>query len=618
MSVEQSIHDVIERTIVEALGDSRVQALIHGQMREPELKAFFRRFVVTHFGSVQILSFLYSLAPPAASDLVAENLREEMGLEEAERSHPELVLEVARGIGFSESEIERLVAETADVRRQFISAPLPYGTLREQGLAMLLETLAFESFLSRFSDAVAESLTAHYGLSAESVRWFTLHGEVDVRHAEEGRRVVERYIAFYRFDANAVAAIVRTTFARNVVLERYFPAGPGEGGTPGRAGIESIEIMPLRIPFNRTFEHAQMRRSSSDAVVVRVRDGDGVSGYGEALARPYVTGEGVKSMVTMLRTKIAPPVLAGSFDTGVDVLEQVRALRAVWSGVLHPVSGVSAWNASQCAMELALLDWAFRRAGRSVGEWLTPARSRVMYAASIDAAEPQAAAQLARRYAAAGFKMVKVKVGLGKDVPRLAAVRAELGESARIWVDANGAWKAEKAVAALEALRDTGIEAVEQPVEASDLAGMRRVREETGIPVIADESLITLDDAKRLIAERACDVFNVRVSKCGGLLAAKEIAELGIAAGLKVQIGAQVGETSLLSAAGRHLAAHLPEVEYVEGSFGTHLLSEDVTPDPVMFGAGGQGDLLFGPGLGVQVDDGMLERLAVSTVRMKR
>ena len=227
-------------------------------------------------------------------------------------------------------------------------------------------------------------------------------------------------------------------------------------------------------------------------------------------------------------------------------------------------------------------------------------------------------AQLARRYAAAGFKMVKVKVGLGKDVPRLAAVRAELGESARIWVDANGAWKAEKAVAALEALRDTGIEAVEQPVEASDLAGMRRVREETGIPVIADESLITLDDAKRLIAERACDVFNVRVSKCGGLLAAKEIAELGIAAGLKVQIGAQVGETSLLSAAGRHLAAHLPEVEYVEGSFGTHLLSEDVTPDPVMFGAGGQGDLLFGPGLGVQVDDGMLERLAVSTVRMKR
>ena len=72
----------------------------------------------------------------------------------------------------------------------------------------------------------------------------------------------------------------------------------------------------------------------------------------------------------------------------------------------------------------------------------------------------------------------------------------------------------------------------------------------------------------------------------------------------------------MLSAAGRHLAAHLPGVEYVEGSFGTHLLSEDISPEPVMFGYEGRGDLLLGEGLGVKVDDEALERLADDIVRV--
>ena len=94
-------------------------------------------------------------------------------------------------------------------------------------------------------------------------------------------------------------------------------------------------------------------------------------------------------------------------------------------------------------------------------------------------------------------------------------------------------------------------------------------------------------------------------------------AEIGLSAGLRVQVGAQVGETSLLSAAGRHLALHLPAVEYVEGSFGTHLLSEDITPDPVMFGYEGRGESFLHPGLGVAVDDQALERIAVDLVAIR-
>ena len=200
---------------------------------------------------------------------------------------------------------------------------------------------------------------------------------------------------------------------------------------------------------------------------------------------------------------------------------------------------------------------------------------------------------------------------------RVGAVRDVVGKDVDIRVDANGAWSGHEAVSALNQLRAFDITAVEQPVAASDLVGMRRVRQETGLSVIADESLVTLDDARNLIREQACDVFNVRVSKCGGLLWSLRIAELGLEAGVKVQVGAQVGETSLLSAADQHLAAHLPEVEYVEGSFGTHLLSEDISRDPVMFGYEARGSLVLGPGLGVVVDDEILERLADSVVRVE-
>ena len=240
----------------------------------------------------------------------------------------------------------------------------------------------------------------------------------------------------------------------------------------------------------------------------------------------------------------------------------------------------------------------------------------MVYTGVIDATDPETAGETAGRYARAKFGTLKVKVGVDDDMQRLEAVRKAAGDRVEIRVDANGAWTPSEAVLALKRLRAYGISAVEQPVPASDLEGMLRVRHETGVTVIADESLVTLNDAASLIRMEACDAFNIRVSKCGGLLASNHIAQVGLDAGIQVQVGAQVGETSLLSAAGRHLAAHLPGVEYVEGSFGTHLLSEDISPEPVMFGYEGRGDLLLGEGLGVKVDDEALERLADDIVRV--
>jgi muconate cycloisomerase len=156
-------------------------------------------------------------------------------------------------------------------------------------------------------------------------------------------------------------------------------------------------------------------------------------------------------------------------------------------------------------------------------------------------------------------------------------------------------------------MRRFGISAVEQPVARGDLEGLRLVTSEVPETVIADESACSPGDVERLVAHRACDVVNVRVSKCGGLLRSERIARMARGAGMDVVVGAQVGESGLLSAAGRHLAARVAP-RYVEGSPGRLLLAEDLVVGRVLPGRGGRAPVFDGAGLGVTVARGALAR----------
>jgi muconate cycloisomerase len=162
------------------------------------------------------------------------------------------------------------------------------------------------------------------------------------------------------------------------------------------------------------------------------------------------------------------------------------------------------------------------------------------------------------------------------------------------------------------------LQAIEQPVRADDLVGLKRVRNESGIAVMADESLVTAEGARSLIELGACDLFNIRISKCGGITGSLAIAKLAQEAGIKLQIGAQVGETGILSAAGRTLAAYVPDLAFAEGSFGTWLLSEDTTFENVAFGYGGRAPLLKTRGLSVTVKEEDLERFATAKIEVRR
>jgi L-Ala-D/L-Glu epimerase / N-acetyl-D-glutamate racemase len=369
--------------------------------------------------------------------------------------------------------------------------------------------------------------------------------------------------------------------------------------------LVAATLYALRIPFVESFSHSAGERRWSDSVVVRVRDEAGTEGFGEGAPRPYVTGETVETMLDHVASQLWP-ALAGRDVPPADL----DALAAFLPETR--LDGAIACHASRAALELAVLDCALRRAGRPLAALLPVRRTRVTYSGVITAGPVERAVQHARQMRTIGLRDVKAKVGFDDDVARIIALRGALGPDASLRLDANGAWSFERAVEVLNAVAHVGIAAVEQPLPRGPVEDLARLRRATPLPIMADESLVTPADAEALIAAESADLFNIRISKCGGLARSLALARRAASAGLGVQVGSQVGETAILAAAGRHLAASLPTVAFTEGSFGTLLLVEDVSVESVRFGHCGEAAVLTGPGLGIRVVEERLRRRAVA------
>jgi muconate cycloisomerase len=206
-----------------------------------------------------------------------------------------------------------------------------------------------------------------------------------------------------------------------------------------------------------------------------------------------------------------------------------------------------------------------------------------------------------------GKRIVKIKVGLDDDVQRVAAARRILGHDVRIVIDANAAWSADEAIARIHALEPYHIALVEQPVAKHDVSGLRRVRDAVAVPLIADEALCTLQDAETLIAHRATDVWNVRLGKCGGLLASHVLVERARAAAISCQLGVMVGETGILGAAGRLFAASHSDLTHLELDTSGNATADVVRGAPATLTDHRLIVDTSSPGLGIDVDEARVE-----------
>src|SRR5262249_38508492 len=152
------------------------------------------------------------------------------------------------------------------------------------------------------------------------------------------------------------------------------------------------------------------------------------------------------------------------------------------------------------------------------------------------------------------------------DRARLRGIRRLAGKKMDIRVDANEAWTPDEAVAKIRELQHYWISSVEQPVAHERLSDLADVRKQVQTPVMLDESLCSMADARRAVELQACDLFNLRLSKCGGFIPALRLAEFAKQHGIGCQLGCQVGETAILSAAGRHFAGSVADLKHAEGS----------------------------------------------------
>jgi L-alanine-DL-glutamate epimerase-like enolase superfamily enzyme len=374
--------------------------------------------------------------------------------------------------------------------------------------------------------------------------------------------------------------------------------------------ITRFEVITVDIPMRQAVRHALAERSVARNILVAAQDDAGNTGWGECCPRPYVTGETIDSVKQDLGRIILPQLL----DRELESFEQTRTL-------LGPLLDSMARNqqAAFCAAELAVLDLAGRHFGSSAGMVLGPVRApRVRYSGVIATDNIEAVKQNAAFMAKFGVGDVKVKVGasLESNLEILATARAVLGDQVTLRIDANCAWSAQESLRQLEAMQAFSLTGVEQPVPGEDIAGMRAVTAAKLVPVVADESLCSLEDARTLIREQACDIFNVRISKCGGLINAGRIDRMAREAGLACQLGAQVGEAGILSAAGRHYATRSQGVRWCEGSYGQLLLEEDITEPDITVGPGGVAVALEAAGIGVSPVPERLQRYEQSRARI--
>ena len=380
--------------------------------------------------------------------------------------------------------------------------------------------------------------------------------------------------------------------------------------------IAEIAAYQVRIPLRKAIRHASHVRTDTDNLVIRCILDDRTEGWGEGVPRDYVTGETIDSALALLKRSD----LAGQSESCPDFARAVAFAERLQLADVPGDDRRCQGNSARCAVELAVLDAYGRRFGvplsdvtRLLAADLYRPQLKIQYSGAITSAKGfklRLAAWAMRLY---GFRQLKVKVGIAgqDDAARLRSIRKRVGAGMDIRIDANEAWPAAEAAERIRALEPFAISSVEQPSPHAELAGLAAVRKQVRTPLMLDESLCGKVDAERAVALEACDLFNLRLSKCGGFIPSLRLAQFAQAHGLSCQLGCQVGETAILTAAGRHFATSVGGLRFLEGSYDHHLVREALATRDFTFGWGGKAPALPGPGLGVVIDPRALERVTM-------
>jgi L-alanine-DL-glutamate epimerase-like enolase superfamily enzyme len=313
--------------------------------------------------------------------------------------------------------------------------------------------------------------------------------------------------------------------------------------------ISKVEIIPYGLPI-RNFSDAYTSFTSSDAVLVRLHADNGITGFGEACAwEPEFYGETLESVSSSIQKYIAPKII------GLNPLN-INQILSLLDSILAK---------STCAKEgidLALYDLVGKILRVPVYTLLDGCfRKKIPVACEIGINTPEIMAQNAKDLLARGVRVIKVKgsCDIKLDIKAVKAVRKAVGMEAELRLDPNAHWNTMGTLDAMRELESTHLQLLEQPVPAWDLKGMARIRRSISIPLMADESIWTPQHVVEIAEREAADIINIKISKTGGLWAAKKVETVAESVGLPCLVGTEL-EPGISSVAKLHLAASMRDL----------------------------------------------------------
>ncbi|MFG1658430.1 mandelate racemase/muconate lactonizing enzyme family protein [Micromonospora chersina] len=374
--------------------------------------------------------------------------------------------------------------------------------------------------------------------------------------------------------------------------------------------IEAVETYAVALPTIRSFGvsggSVAVAGTPSIRVLVKVTAG-GVTGWGEATPIPAWTYETAESIVTTVDRYLAPAILGRpAWDLDGVTTAFDRAINRGFT-IGAPLA--------KCAVDVALHDLLGRALGVPVGVlWGQRRRETIQLGWIVSG---QTAAEVADAVAEGrglGYEAFKVKVGLHSEAEDAAVVRAvrEAAPDAALWVDANQAYTVDGALRMARRLADLDVTAFEQPLPANDVAGQRRLRETSPIPVALDESLRHPSDLATFVKLNAVDVAIAKVQRSGGLTLSRRLCALAEDAGVRL-MGSGLTDSDLGLAASLHLFAAYGIDTPVDLN-GRQFLTSSYATGATVEVKDGVARVPTGPGLGVEVDESVVRELAVDVL----
>lgn len=367
--------------------------------------------------------------------------------------------------------------------------------------------------------------------------------------------------------------------------------------------ITKVEAFPVSLPYFRPYAMATGTTKMANHVIIKVHTDEGVIGLGETgHGVPDRTGETQENITLAIRHRLGPMIIGEdpfNIDHIMDKLEKA-------------VTGKYGFLYSKAAIDCALYDIMGKALGVPLYKLLGGAkRKRIAVARSLPIKSPEEMGQEAIALKEKGYKLLTIKTGFDpkQDIERVAAVRAAVGPNFAIEVDANQGYAPDVAIRTLRKMEEYDIQACEQPCPWWDLDGMAEVTRAIDIPIIADESVITLVDAMNVAKKRAADVICLKPFKNGGIYFCKKIVAIAEAEGLRCTVGSKhpfgVGTSAL-----DHFVASTKEIEEPIG-YGTALerFEADIIKETIPF-ENGYVNVMEGPGLGVELDEENMAKYA--------